>query len=283
MYASIAVRVLPSLAISTTCLAILGLRGQFGSFLAQPAMWPMPQPHSQSRSFSACMAAVFCPSLIPSKLMPATADQLGRLHPTCGEFAFALVHLGRGRPRPPWRVPFALSRSPCPTCSRSATEPARGPISRPIRKPASRPTARVQGQMFEAPLFCGVCFADRIRLPWRRFIHGQRHPCQRPFGGTVGTLGGFRPPDEELRRSRLRLTHLRISGQTSGGDLDGTARWLPTSIRDCGNLRAVRDLPIRRSVAPENASKVKVLRGSVGFPPASYRHGVRFPPSGDSR
>ncbi len=57
---------------STTVLAILGLRGQLGSFLAQMATLPMPQPHSQLRSFSACMAAVFCRSLRPSQLSPAT-------------------------------------------------------------------------------------------------------------------------------------------------------------------------------------------------------------------
>ena len=44
---------------STACLAIFGLRGQLGSFLAQMATLPMPQPHSQLRSFSACISVVF--------------------------------------------------------------------------------------------------------------------------------------------------------------------------------------------------------------------------------
>ena len=57
---------------SMTSLAIFGLRGQFGSFLAQIATLPMPQPHSQSRSFSACMAVVFWAALSPSQLTPAT-------------------------------------------------------------------------------------------------------------------------------------------------------------------------------------------------------------------
>jgi hypothetical protein len=57
---------------STTLLAIFGLRGQLGSFLAQTATLPMPQPHSQLRSFNACMAVVFWPALRPSQLSPAT-------------------------------------------------------------------------------------------------------------------------------------------------------------------------------------------------------------------
>ena len=51
---------LPCLAMSMASLARFGLRGQFGSFFRQPAILPMPQPHSQSRSLSACSAVTFC-------------------------------------------------------------------------------------------------------------------------------------------------------------------------------------------------------------------------------
>src|SRR4051812_14784233 len=51
---------LPCLTRSMAAFARFGLRGQFGSFLMQPAILPMPQPHSQSRSLSACMTVTFC-------------------------------------------------------------------------------------------------------------------------------------------------------------------------------------------------------------------------------
>ena len=57
---------------STMSLASFGLRGQLGSFLAQMATLPMPQPHSQLRSFIACMAVAFCLSVKPSQDTPAT-------------------------------------------------------------------------------------------------------------------------------------------------------------------------------------------------------------------
>src|SRR5262247_1291308 len=61
---SIAARIsgspLPCFTRSIAALARFGLRGQFGSFLMQPAILPIPQPHSQSRSLSACMTVTFC-------------------------------------------------------------------------------------------------------------------------------------------------------------------------------------------------------------------------------
>ena len=60
MAARMAGRPLPSFAMSMASFAMLGLRGQFGSFLRHPASLPMPQPHSQSRSLSACITVTFC-------------------------------------------------------------------------------------------------------------------------------------------------------------------------------------------------------------------------------
>ena len=90
MYAKRSVRLLPCLAMSTASLARFGLRGQFGSFFAQPAILPMPQPHSQSRSFIACIAAVFCPAAIPSKLIPATPTRSADFSQPAGKSASLL-------------------------------------------------------------------------------------------------------------------------------------------------------------------------------------------------
>src|SRR6185369_5827988 len=72
MAARISPRPLPCLLMSMASLASLGLRGQLGSFLTQVLIFPIPQPHSQSRSFIACSAVTFCPSERPAKLRPDT-------------------------------------------------------------------------------------------------------------------------------------------------------------------------------------------------------------------
>jgi hypothetical protein len=73
---SIAARIspmpLPCFTRSMAARARLGLRGQFGSFLMQPAILPMPQPHSQSRSFSACITVVFCAGVRSVRLTVVT-------------------------------------------------------------------------------------------------------------------------------------------------------------------------------------------------------------------
>ena len=73
----------PCLAMSMASWARFGLRGQFGSFLRQPAIFPIPQPHSQSRSFSACSAVTFCCAVSPAKLTPVTdARSAALVHPS---------------------------------------------------------------------------------------------------------------------------------------------------------------------------------------------------------
>ena len=63
--------------------ARFGLRGQLGSFFKQPAIFPIPQPHSQSRSLSACSAVTFCCGVSPSKLTPVTeARSADLVHPS---------------------------------------------------------------------------------------------------------------------------------------------------------------------------------------------------------
>src|SRR5688572_27717773 len=72
MAARISPRPLPCLTRSIALRPSAGLRGQFGSFLMQPAILPMPQPHSQSRSLSACSTVTFCGAVSPARLNVVT-------------------------------------------------------------------------------------------------------------------------------------------------------------------------------------------------------------------
>ncbi len=48
----------------------------------QPAMWPMPHPHSQSRSLSACSTVTFCGAVSPARLNVVTpAKSASFIHP----------------------------------------------------------------------------------------------------------------------------------------------------------------------------------------------------------
>ena len=67
-----------------------GLRGQFGSFLMQPAILPMPQPHSQSRSLSACITVTFCAGVRSVRLTVVTDAQSLDLVQSAGNSLSAL-------------------------------------------------------------------------------------------------------------------------------------------------------------------------------------------------
>ena len=91
---------LPCFTRSMAAFARFGLRGQFGSFLTQPAILPMPQPHSQSRSLSACITVTFCAGVRSVRLTVVTEAQSLDLVQSVGELALGLVdlrrHLGAG-------------------------------------------------------------------------------------------------------------------------------------------------------------------------------------------
>ena len=81
---------LPCFTRAMASLARFGLRGQFGSFLTQPAMLPMPQPHSQSRSLSACITVTFCAGVRSVRLTVVTEAQSADLVQPSGNSLSAL-------------------------------------------------------------------------------------------------------------------------------------------------------------------------------------------------
>ena len=102
----------------------------------QPAILPMPQPHSQSRSLSACMTVTFCGAVRPARLNVVTAARSAAFVQPVRELALGLVDLGRhlGAGRRPCRATAAVSAAAAP--SRRGRRPRDRPGSRP-RGPVS--------------------------------------------------------------------------------------------------------------------------------------------------
>src|SRR3990170_3440490 len=110
------------------------------------ATLPMPQPHSQLRSFSACISVVFWAALRVAT--PATAVSSPDFIQPAGNSPSALYTFAGAPPEG-----AAAAGAPAAGAGAAAVSPSsalsacRGPTSRPIRKPVSRPTASAQGQM----------------------------------------------------------------------------------------------------------------------------------------
>ncbi len=144
-FSSMAARIspigLPCFAMSMASLAMLGLRGQFGSFFRQPAILPIPQPHSQSRSLSACSAVTFCGAVRPAKLTDVTdARSASLIQPSGNSLSDLKIFAGILVPAGTLSAVFSAATSlPLPP-----VEPW-PPVSRPTKKPTASPV--MSGQM----------------------------------------------------------------------------------------------------------------------------------------
>ncbi len=176
--------------------ARFGLRGQFGSFLMQPAILPMPQPHSQSRSLSACMSGDLLRRRQVRQADGRDRREIGRLRPAFRKLALGLEdlrrHLGAG-----WRL--AAHRGGGLT---AVPAPMRARLPRPTKKPIASPVSSGQRVAINAgpredESFCAMRGGLPHVAPRRVMRHGrQTHagPSNRSRGPALDAIPLRRRP-----------------------------------------------------------------------------------------